>query len=104
MIDALENLQLRRAKLRAASQGGGQTAAQGALFEAIEEFRRARAVARLSVSPDVILAVQRIVRRLEGIDPISSEPDLFSSSEQMVRDARDNVVALGKIELRLDRV
>ena len=96
LIDALENMRVQRDMLRR-----GDDKAQQGEQDAIAEFRRARAMARLMVSSDALVGIGRLLRRIGNADPSNSSDDEYLRSSKLIRIARNNVVAAGKIELGL---
>ena len=75
--------------------------AERAEREAIEEFRRARALARLLVVPGAVDGIGRLLRQIHEIDPSTCSVDEFGASQALINDARDRVVETGKRELGL---
>jgi hypothetical protein len=90
LIDALENIRLQRTNVRQRS------AEPERLQEAIEEFRRARALARL-LFPSALIETMRDLIRSIIFAPDTTEG--FMESQRRVAAVRDRVVELGKIEL-----
>jgi hypothetical protein len=90
LIDALENIRLQRASVRQ------QRAEPQRVQEAIEEFRRARALARLLFSPALIETMHDLVR---SITDSPDTPEGFRESQRKIAVVRDRVVELAKIEL-----
>lgn len=68
---------------------------------AIDEFRRARSIARLMLDPRVVDGIGRLVRDIRFIDPIEAEDREFERSKERIESARDHVVKMGKTELKL---
>ena len=101
LIDALENLQLKRGNIWRAADAETREDAERAGQEAIEEFRRARALARLLLLPEVIDAIGPLLRRIRGVDLSSMNQEQYDSTKKVISDARDNVVKIGRSELGL---
>jgi len=97
LIDALECIQVQRGLQRK----GVQEAKHGER-DAIAEFRRARALARLMLPPEVIVSIGRLLREIKKVDPTTAtDPDYFESKER-IEHARDAVVKAGKVDLALN--
>ena len=103
LIETLENLKLRRSHIRRAPDAGARTEAERAEREVIEEFRRARALARLLVVPEAVDGIGRLLRQIHAIDPSTCSVDEFGASQALINDARDRVVETGKRELGLSQ-
>lgn len=101
LIDAVENIRLTRTKIKFANDENSQKEAREQERMAIEEFRRARAVARLLLPPEVIDAIGPFLRQIRNVDPSSSTLDVYRSSEDLIQRVRDQVVEMGKTELGL---
>jgi hypothetical protein len=99
LIDTLENLQLKRGKIWRAVDADTRTAAEHVEQEAIEEFRRARALARLLLASEVIDAIGPLLRGLRAVDLSSCSHEEFHLSKKLITDARDKVVEIGRSEL-----
>jgi hypothetical protein len=102
LVDALENIQLQRSGIRKAATGGtllDQARQQNE--DAILEFRRARALARLILSPDVVASIGRLLRDIGPVDPAICTADDYAAAKARIEVARDIVVSLGKQELGL---
>jgi hypothetical protein len=98
LIDALENIQVQRGNIRRGDLGAKQRE-----LDAIEEFRRARAMARLMLPPEVITGIGRLLRAIRAVDPSSSSPEDYMASKRVIEAARDKVVEIGRAELGLMR-
>jgi hypothetical protein len=97
LIDALECIQVQRGLQRK----GVQEAKHGER-DAIAEFHRARALARLMLPPEVIVSIGRLLREMKKVDPTTAtDPDYFESKER-IEHARDAVVKAGKVDLALN--
>jgi hypothetical protein len=101
LIDALENIQLQRSRVRAAAEGVDRVKAQRHDEEIIMEFRRARALARLILSPEVISSIGRLLRAIAPFDPVSCTDEQFWNTKEIISAARDRVVDLGRLDLGL---
>lgn len=102
LIDALENIQVLRSAIRMAKDDDVRAETRRREQEAIAEFRRARALARLMLSPKVVSGIGRLLRGIRPIDPFSSTEAEYLSAKKMIESARDTVVNLGKSELGLE--
>jgi hypothetical protein len=96
LIEVIENWQLLRSESR-------RRRVSMTLDEehAIDEFRRARSVARLMLDPRVVDGIGPLVRDIRLIDPLQSEDHEFELSKKRIESARDHVVRMGKAELKL---
>jgi len=101
LVDALENIQLQRSSLRRAADGTPRAEARQRGEEAILEFRRARALARLILPPDVISGIGRLLRAIDPFDPASCTEDEMATSKKLITAARDRVVDFGRRDLGL---
>jgi hypothetical protein len=102
LIDALENIQLQRRGVRKAATDGALLApARQRNEDAILEFRRARALARLILSPDVVAGIGRLLRAIEPVDPATCTANEYAAAKALIEAARDKVVSVGKQELGL---
>lgn len=102
LIDALENIQLQRRGVRKAGTEGALLAqARQRNDDAILEFRRARALARLILSPGVVAGIGRLLRTVEPVDPATCTADEYSAAKARIEAARNKVVSLGREELGL---
>jgi hypothetical protein len=79
LIDALENIQVQRGMIR---RGSDPTAKQREQ-DAIAEFRRARAMARLMLAPEVIVNIGRLLRAIRPIDPSTCKEDDYLISKEI---------------------
>jgi hypothetical protein len=97
LIEVIENWQLLRSESR-------RRKVNMAIDEerAIDEFRRARSVARLMLAPRVVDGIGRLVRDIRLVDPLQSDDQEFERSKKRIETARDHVVIMGKAELKLD--
>jgi sugar phosphate isomerase/epimerase len=102
LIDALERIQVQRSAIREARDDLAVTEARRGEQDAIAEFRRARALARLMLSPKVVSGIGRLLRSIRQVDPSSSAEEEYAAAKRIVETARDTVVELGKWELGLD--
>lgn len=102
LIDALESIRVARTSLRRSTQA---SLADGRhyLQKAIAEFRRARALARLLVLPDGILALRQLLKNIETIDPHRCTDSEFEKSQEAIRTARDSLVDLAKRDLGISQ-
>ncbi len=96
LIDSLENIQVQRGHIRR-----GDTGAKQREQDAIEEFRRARALARLMLPAEVVAGIGRLLRTIRAVDPTGSTEEDYLASKRAIEAARDKVVEIGKVELRL---
>jgi hypothetical protein len=101
LVDALENIQLQRSSVRKASDDTLRAEARRRNEDAILEFRRARALARLILSPEVISGIGRLLRAIDPFDPASCTEDEYASSKKLINVARNKVVDFGRRELGL---
>jgi hypothetical protein len=97
LIESIENWQLVRSESRRRSMDLSVDEER-----AIDEFRRARSIARLILEPRVVDGIGRIIREVRSVSPWHSGDEEFAKSTMRIQQARDNVVATGKIELKLD--
>jgi hypothetical protein len=96
LIDTLENIQLQRGNIRK-----GDTGAKQRELDAIEEFRRARAMARLMLPPQVVEGIGPLLRAIRAVDPSSSTQEAYTASKRTIEAARDKVVEIGRVDLGL---
>lgn len=101
LVDALENIQLQRSSLRRAADGVPRAEARQRVEDAILEFRRARALARLILPPEVISGIGRLLRALGPFNPETCTDDEMANSKKLITSARDRVVGFGRRELGL---
>jgi len=101
LIDTLENLKLAIDSVGRAIDTELRSGALSALQEAIGEFRRARAAARLLLDPAVIEGIGKLLRRIDVVDRTEYTQEQLHSARKLITDARDSVVAVGKRELGL---
>jgi hypothetical protein len=99
LIDALENIQVQRGSIRR-----GDADAKQREQDAIDEFRRARAMARLLLPPEVVAGIGQLLRAIRTVDPSSSTEEDYRASKRKIEAARDKVVEIGKVELRLTSI
>jgi hypothetical protein len=99
LVDAIENLQVQRGMQRRASSDTLADAKQRA-EAAILEFRRARALARLMLTPGVVNTIGPLLRQLP--DPNSSTKEEYDKGHRIIEDARDATVNFAKQELHLE--
>jgi hypothetical protein len=102
LIDTLENIEVQRGALRRAAGVTAQGAARRAEQDAIADFRRARALARLTLRPEIIPAITQLIRTISAIDPVTATAAEYAESKRLISTARDAVVELGRQELGLD--
>jgi hypothetical protein len=101
LIETLENIRLSRGNIRKIAGGPSHADAGHQLDDAIAEFRRARALARLIVLPEAIDAMGPLLQEIRPIDPSSCTPDEFAKSQALIGAARDRVVELGRRDLEV---
>lgn len=99
LVDALESIVLERDCVRRALDGPTREEARRRNQDAILEFRRARALARLILSPEVIPSIVGLIATIEHFDPGSCTDEEYATSDKAIKAARDNVVSLGRREL-----
>ena len=87
LIDALESIQLQRSSLRSAVEDDQRAAARQRVEEAILEFRRARALARLILPPDVVSGIGRLLRAIRSFDPVSCTAEEYVTSKTLISEA-----------------
>jgi hypothetical protein len=98
LIETIENWQLIRSESRRR-----QVDMTGDEEHAIDEFRRARSVARLLLDSRVVDGLGQLVRDIRSVSPVKSEEPDFEGSRKRIVSARDHVVNIGKAELMLDK-
>jgi hypothetical protein len=99
LIDTLENIRLSRGNTHRITGGPSHADARHQLDDAIAEFRRARALARLIVLPEAIDAIGPLLQEIRPIDASSCTPDEFAKSQALIGAARDRVVEIGRRDL-----
>lgn len=96
LIETIENWQLVRSESRRR-----QVEMIAEEERAIDEFRRARSIARLLLDPRVVEGIGRLIRDIRSFDSLRSDQIHFDRSKSRIEAARDHVVAMGKSELKL---
>jgi len=101
LIDTLENIRLSRGNIRRIASGPSHVDARQRLDDAIGEFRRARALARLIVLPETIDAMGPLLQKIYPIDASGCTQDEFAKTQALIGAARDRVVEIGRRDLEV---
>jgi hypothetical protein len=96
MIEIIEQWTLERGKVRYHPE-----ASRDRESDVINEFRKARAVARLMLEAELIdVAVHHVVRDVYPVDPRTATEGEYGLTRQRLREVRDGIVAAGRRELQ----
>jgi hypothetical protein len=101
LINTLETIRVTRGNIRWGADGPSREEGRRRLKDGIAEFRRARALARLLVSPDGIKAMRPLPGKILRIDAFHCTQDKFHESQQLIGRVRDRVVEIGKRDLEI---